>query len=320
PTAARRFPHQLTLVARCLTEAACIRTGRHVAGGTAAVVLFSASEALHGAAALLGGVHTRFVHELVTTEDAVLRLAGRLARRGERRARVLAPTDAVRDDLAARFPRLPLQVRPFAVADERDRLTDAERHQARRAFGIPAIEAAVCLVGGWWPYKDTGVIDAALARLDAPLHLLIAGTPLDHTVLHQWGALPQLRLHTVPGSASEAQIRAIYAACDATLVARRPGVGKESGLVIDAVRLGVPLIVSDHDPHLTKTLAGQDWVRLFPPGDGAALADLLRDLAWTPLPRPAPHTAAELGVPTAAEQIAFLTELKEPQPCPPCPR
>lgn len=86
--------------------------------------------------------------------------------------------------------------------------------------------------------------------------------------------------------------------------------------MVDAVRLGVPLIVSDHDPHLTKALAGQDWVRLFPPGDGAALADLLRDLAWAPLPRP----TAALNMPTAAEQTAFLTELKEPQPCQPCPR
>ncbi|MGW0844243.1 hypothetical protein ACWD26_29715 [Streptomyces sp. NPDC002787] len=320
PTAVRRFPHQVTLVSRCLAEAACIRAGRRIAGHRAAVVVLSASEALHGAAGLLGGPHTRFVHELVTTEDTVLRLAGRMARRGERRVRVLAPTDAVRDELTAAFPRLPVAVRPFAVADPGDRLTDAERVRARDTFGIPAAEAAVCLVGGWWPYKDTDVVDTALTRLDVPVHLLVAGTPLEHEVLHRWGALPYVRLHTLPGPASETQIRAVYAACDAALVARRTGVGKESGLVIDAVRLGVPLIVSDHDPHLTKALAGQDWARLFPPGDGAALADLLRDLAWSPLPRPAPYTAPALGVPTSAEQTAFLTELKELQPCPPCPR
>ncbi|MDL2075789.1 hypothetical protein QNN03_04990 [Streptomyces sp. GXMU-J15] len=165
--------------------------------------------------------------------------------------RVLTPTAAVHDELTTAFPCLPVEVRPFAVADEGDRLADAERSRAREEFGIPAAEAAVCLVGGWWPYKDTNVIGAALARLDAPVHLLVAGSPLDHMVLHQWGALPHVRLHTAPGPASEDQIRTVYAACDATLVARRPGVGKESGLVIDAVRLGVPLIVSDHDPQLT---------------------------------------------------------------------
>ncbi|MEU2354588.1 hypothetical protein ABZ599_16735 [Streptomyces misionensis] len=146
-----------------------------------------------------------------------------MAPHGERRVRVLVPTDAVRDELTSAFPRLPVEVGPFAVADPGDRLTYAER--------------------------------------------------------------------------------------------ARPGTS-----VIDAVRLGVPLIVSDHDPHVAKTLAGREWVRLFPAGDGAALAGLLRDLAWSPLPRPALTTAAALGVPTAAEQTAFLTELKEPQPCPPCPR
>ncbi|MGW1617058.1 hypothetical protein ACWCQZ_48455 [Streptomyces sp. NPDC002285] len=312
PGAVRRLPHQVTLLARCLAEAACVRTGRRITGGTGAVVVLSASEALHGAAGLLGGDHLRFVHELVTTEDAALRLIGTLTRRGERRVRVFAPTDAVREDLTARFPRLPLQVRPFAVADPGDRLTDTDRRRAREAFGIPPHEAAVCLVGGWWPYKDPDVVDAALARLDVPVHVLVVGGPAAHGLLKRWAALPYVRLHTRPGPVPEAVVRQAYAAADAALVARRPAVAKESGLVVDAVRLGVPLIVSDHDPALTKALAGQDWVRAFPAGDSAALADVLRDLAWTPLPRPAAGAAADLGVPTAADQTTFLTDLKEP--------
>ncbi|WP_432197678.1 hypothetical protein [Streptomyces sp. bgisy027] len=311
PLALRRLPHQVTLLSRCLVEAACVRTGRRLTGGTGTVVVLSASEALHGAVGLLGGPHLRFVHELVTTEDTALRTLGRLTRRGERRTRALAPTGAVREDLAARFPHLPLQVRPFAVADPADRLTDADRRRARESFGIPPHEAAVCLVGGWWPYKDTGVVDAALARLDVPLHVLVTGAPLDDDRLRAWEAMPHVRLHTRPGPVPEAVVREVYAASDAALVARRPGVAKESGLVVDAVCLGLPLIVSDHDPALTRALAGHDWVRLFPTGDGAALADVLRDLAWFPLPRPAESAAADLGVPTAAGQAAFLTELKE---------
>lgn len=100
PVAVRRLPHQVTLLARCLAEAACVRTGRRFTGGMGTVVVLSASEALHGAAGLLGGHHVRFVHELVTTEDAALRLLGHLTRRGERRVRVLAPTDAVREGLS----------------------------------------------------------------------------------------------------------------------------------------------------------------------------------------------------------------------------
>ncbi|MFI6658068.1 hypothetical protein ACIBL8_21395 [Streptomyces sp. NPDC050523] len=307
PSALRRLPHQVTLVARCLTECACVRTGRRLAGGTATVVVLTASEALHGAAGVLGGPHIRFVHEVVTTEDAVLRRLGRLARRGQRRVLVLAPTDAVRGELVARFPHLPVRARPFAVADPDDRLIDSERRTARAVWKIPATEAAVCLVGGWWPYKDHEVLEAALARLEAPLHLLVAGAPLDPDRLQRWAGLPEVCLHLLPGPVAEDTVRAVYAAADATVVARRPGVGKESGLVVDAVRLGVPLIISEHDPALTKSLAGQAWVRTFPPGDSAGLAGLLRDLSWSPLPRPTAAAAAELGVPSAAEQIAFLT-------------
>lgn len=317
PTTLRRVPHQITLLARCLTEAACVRTAHHLAGGRATVVVLSASEALHGLVGLLGGPHTRFVHELVTTEDAPLRALGTLARPGERRVRVLAPTGAVRDELRARFPHLPVQVRPFAVADPADRLTDAERQQARDAFGIPADETAVCLVGGWWPYKDLDVTDTALAQLDFTLHLLVIGAPLDQQMLDRWEALPRLRLHTVPGPATEAQLRTVYAAADAALVARRPGVAKESGLVTDTVRFGVPLITSDHDPALTTRLARQDWARQFPAGDAAALSTVLGDLAQTPPPRPPSQAAALLAVPTAADQTAFLThtEPKESRRC-----
>ncbi|MFE2320423.1 hypothetical protein ACFXC8_46615 [Streptomyces sp. NPDC059441] len=315
PAVVRRVPHQVTLLARCLVEAACVRTAHRLAGG-AAVVVLSASEALHAAAGLLGGSHIRFVHEVVTAEGAVVRLLGRLAAGGGRRVVVLAPTDAVRDEVTGRFPGLRVRVRPFAVADPGERLSDAELRQARDAFGIPATEAALCLVGGWCPYKDIAVVDNALAWLDRPLNLLVAGAPLDQDVLDRWAALPAVRLHVVPGPASQEQVRAVYAA-DAALVARRPGVGKESGLVVDAVRLGVPLLLSDHDPALTVRLTGQDWVQIFPAGDGARLAALLCDLAWAPPPRPAPGTAAVLGVPTAAGQAGFLTrivtESKDPQ-------
>lgn len=102
----------------------------------------------------------------------------------------------------------------------------------------------MCLVGGWWPYKDTDVVDAALARLDVPVHVLAVGGPATHTLLKTWAALPHVRLHTRPGPVPETVVSQAYAAADAALVARRSGVAKESGLVVDAVRLGVPLIVS----------------------------------------------------------------------------
>ncbi|MDK0520539.1 glycosyltransferase [Streptomyces sp. ML-6] len=308
PQGVRRFPHQVTLLTRCLTEAACLRTARRLAPQAAAVVILSASEALHGAATLLGGVpHLRFVHEVVTTEDRPVRWLGRLARRGEKRVIALCPTADVRDQVAAAFPRLRGEVRPFAVDDGR-RLTDAERSGARAAFTIPADARAVCLVGGWWPYKDIATIDAALARLTTQLHVLVCGTPLDDTLLDRWHRLPHVRLHTVPGPVADEVLRLVYAAADAALVARKPGVGKESGLVMDAARLGVPLVVSAHDHELSARLTGKLWVRLFPAGDPDALAKTLDKLTAEAPARPGPTAPTALDMHPAAEQAAFLTD------------
>ncbi|MFE0103310.1 hypothetical protein [Streptomyces sp. NPDC059009] len=307
PRPLRRLPHQVTLIARCLAEAAALRTARRLEPAAEAVVILTASEALHGAAALLGGQpHLRFVHEAVTAEDAAVRLLGRLARRGEERVIALYPTQAVGEQFATAFPNLPAVVRAFAVDDGR-RLTDAERDGGRAAFGIPAAEAVVCLVGGWWPYKDIATIDAALSRLKEPLHLVVAGAPLDDSVLERWRSLPDLQLHTVPGPVAESVLRLVYGASDAALVARHPGVGKESGLVMDAVRLGVPLVVSDHDSELTARLHGLPWALTFPAGEPDGLADALHTVVRQPPEHPAPEAPGLLGVPSAADQADFLT-------------
>lgn len=308
PRPARRLPHQITLLARCLTEAACLRTAHRRAPQAPAVVILSASEALHGLTARLGGIpHIRFVHELVTTEDPPVRWLGRLARSGEKQVVALYPTTAVRDQVTAAFPRLPGQVRAFAVDDGR-RLTEAEREGARTAFSIPDDATAVCMVGGWWPYKDIATIDVALTRLTTPLHLLVCGTPLDDAVLARWHQLPQVRLHTVPGPVADQVLRLVYGAADASLVTRHPGVGKESGLVMDTARLGVPLLVSDHDPALTDRLRGQPWARSFPAGDADALAEALSRLPTDAPARPGPSAPAVLGLYPAAAQAAFFTD------------
>ncbi|OLZ67860.1 hypothetical protein AV521_23600 [Streptomyces sp. IMTB 2501] len=307
PRVLRRLPHQVTLVARCLTEASALRSARRLQPAADAVVILTASEALHGAAALLGGQpHLRFIHELVTTEDTVVRWLGRLARHREQEVIALAPTRAVGDQLAASFPHLPALVAAFAVDDGR-RLTDAERDGGRAAFDIPAPDAVVCLVGGWWPYKDIDTIDAALARLKEPLHLVVTGHPLDEQVLQRWRNLPFLRLHIVPGPVTDNVLRLIYGAADAVLVARRPGVAKESGLVMDAARLGVPLIFSDHDPALTARLRGQPWALPFPTGDPDALVGTLHDVIRQPPEPPGTDAPALLGMRSAAEQADLLT-------------
>ncbi|MGR8011778.1 hypothetical protein [Streptomyces hypolithicus] len=75
-----------------------------------------------------------------------------------------------------------------------------------------------------------------------------------------------------------------------------------------AVRHGVPLIVSDHDPDLTARLDGQDWARIFPAEDSAGLAAALDRLTANPPGRPGNGAAEAVGLPTADGQAAFLTD------------
>jgi glycosyltransferase involved in cell wall biosynthesis len=102
-------------------------------------------------------------------------------------------------------------------------------------------------------------------------------------------------------------LRLVYAASDAALVARHPGVGKESGLVMDAARFGVPLIVSDHDAELTARLRGQHWALTFTAGDPASLAAALHTVVCQPPERPGPRAPGLLGMWTAEQQADFLT-------------
>ena len=308
PGSLRRVPYQIELIRRCLTEAACLRTVRHDGEPGAAVVILTASEGLHTLAAILGGLaHLRFVHEVTTTEDLPLRLVARLARGARAHVALLCPTVAVQQQVRARFPELVTRVRTYAV-DDGNRLTDVEIDGARTVFGIPPDATVVCLVGGWWPHKDITTIGAALTRLVKPLHLLVTGHPIDHTILDRWRNLPRVQVHIEPGPVPEQILRLVYAAADASLIARHAGVGKESGLVLGAARLGVPLLVSDHDPDLTHQLIGHRWVRVFRGGSTVSLATALDQLTEHRLPRPPRSAPKALGMATAGEQAGFLVD------------
>jgi hypothetical protein len=308
PRAVRRLPHQVTLLARCLAEVSALRTARIRAPNADAVVILTASEALHSLAALLGGQpHLRFVHEVNTTEDLPLRLVGRLARRAGARTIALYPTTAVAAEAADRFPRLAGQVRTYAIDDGTERINPTERASGRTAFAIPDDELAVCLVGGWWPHKDLVSLDVALGKLRHPLHLLVAGHPLDEPTLDRWRQLPYVRLHLTRGPVGEQFLRLVYAAADAALVVRRPGIAKESGLAMDSARYGIPLLISDHDPALTAVLQDQPWARTFTAAAPTSLAEALRATTAMPLPQPGPDASRLLGMWPATEQADFLT-------------
>ena len=249
------------------------------------------------------------MHEVYTTEDRPVRWAGRLAAPWSHRVAALAPTDTVHAELSARFPAIRVLCRPFALADAEQRLREDERDPARAALGLEPTDTVVCLVGGWWPHKDIATVASALRLLDVPVRVLVAGYPTEPVLLQDIAAIPGVQVHAQVGDLPRERIRQVYAAADATIVARRPGVGKESGLIADAAVLGVALIVSDHDPATTTLLTGRPWARMFPAGDPAALAAAIRELPHRPLPRPGTDQAAALGLRAAATALDDYLDL-----------
>ena len=154
PRPIRRFPHQLMLGSRCLTEAAGLRAGARACSGARPVaVVLTAAEGLHALAAALSGVgHLRFVHEVDTTEDGPLRLLGAAVRRRSPAVVALCPTPSVQDEVKARFPYLDTRIASFALADPDAYIGDAERAAARARIGVRDDERVLCLVGGWWAH------------------------------------------------------------------------------------------------------------------------------------------------------------------------
>ncbi|WP_028648764.1 hypothetical protein [Nocardiopsis sp. CNT312] len=303
----RRSPHQITLIARCLTEAASLCTARHtLSREPESVVILTASEALHAMARLLSQTsHVRVVHEVNTTEDRPLRAVGRLA--PTRRVAAVCPTAAVGNQIRALFPNLVTTVHPFALAETDERITADERPQARRDLGLPDNTPVLCVVGGWWPHKDMATLASALEHLTRPLHVLVAGEPTQPGLLRRIAAAPQVTLRHLTGPLAPADIRRVYAAADFTTVLRHPGVDKESGLVADCARLGVPLLVSDHDPDLTRRVS--TWATVLPARNPSALAATIDHAATHPLPPP-PHTATkDLALHTPHQALALFKEL-----------
>ncbi|MEV6821453.1 glycosyltransferase family 1 protein [Nocardiopsis dassonvillei] len=312
----RRLPYQITLVTRCLTEAASLHTARHLLGrAPETAVILTASEALHGLARALSRTpHLRVVHEVNTTEDRIVRALGRLA--PPRRVLALCPTRSVEDEVRERFPALRTAVHPFALANPDERISPSERTRARQALDLPEREAVLCLVGGWWPHKDMATVTTALEHLTQPLHVLVAGSPTDPDLLDRMARAPGVDLRALHGPLNPADIRQVYAASSFTAVIRCPGVGKESGLVADCARFGVPLLLSDHDPDLTGRV--RTWATVVPLQDPVALAHAIDEAATHPPLTPPPTAAEDLGLRTPARMLALLQSLatEEEQSCP----
>lgn len=302
-------PYQLLHFSRAFAEAAAVRIAARAGGGHSTTVILSASETLAGLAATLAGEpHVRIVHDVYCWEGSLLRRIESLLGHRRRDLVFICPTEGVACLLLRRYPDVRLEVRPFATGDSELYLGIDEYAAARAQLGIERGATVGAVVGGWWKEKDVETIAAALHRCSRPLTLVVAGAPLDERILaHMRGS--SATVVVLRGELRPETVRAVYAASNVVVVSRRPGIVKESGLVMDCARYGVPLVVSDHDPALSERLSSEPWARLFPAGDSVALAAALDELSERPLPRPDRDAWRRLGLERARDTVEYLCSL-----------
>lgn len=277
--------------------------------GEALVVILTANSGASGATCVLSPVpHVRVVHTIEASRPPLLALRRSALRR---RAIVVCPTERVAAAFSALYPGSRVEIAPVTAAEPGDYLSDAERTAAREAMRIAADTFTVAMIGGWWPWKDNDTILAALAQIQRPVVLLCGGTPIDRDALRAVAMQAHVDVRFVGERLSDLEVRHIYAASSVTVVSRRRGVGTESGLVMDAVRFGVPLICSDHDPDLLRSLTGRKWVRTFTTGDAAGLAAVLEAAAIQAPGRPDRAAARGMGLRDGAGLLNLYDSLAD---------
>jgi hypothetical protein len=299
----------LWLMHRCFAEAAALKAANNaVRGKMQTKVILSASESFAALTARIGGSHIRFVHELDSPCGVIHRALDRIFI-APQRVTILCPTEAIKCRLQSRNPHLRYVVQNYAARNDDMYIREEERAAARLVLSISPHESVGCLVGGWWPTKDIETVRLALATMLRHFTLIIGGAPLDTATLASIRDTINGKLIEVDHELRLDELRLVYAASDFTIVSRRPGVYKESGLTMDAARYGVSLMISNHDPALSRKLRDLEWVRIFATGDWKGLGALLDSVIDQPLPRPTREAAKDLGMLTAEMVVQRLLSI-----------
>lgn len=294
-----RFIQDLRLLGTAFHEAFLLRATTTRASAQAVDLRFLMS----GGGAFLGLVqklvrvpHVRVIHDPEIPTTGFGRCINNFWRNEHWQVLALCPTAAVESELCDGGFSGTTHVGPFAMRSSGQYISEEERHAARKYFGIPINGTALCLVGGWWAEKDIGTVAHALQLITSRLHIIIAGHPLHEPLLQEMMKASSCRFTVLRRGLGSQELRRVYAAADASIVSRWRGVNKESGLVMDAVRFGVPLVLSDHDDSLCEQVRHVAWVLVYGAQDAGGLAKALDNVARNPLSRPPESAAKDLGL------------------------
>lgn len=241
-----------------------------------------------------------------SSEELVLgpglpRLAALVMRSQARAARaLLVPSEALRAALVREgLPAEKLRVVPNGVdLDAHDRAR-AHRDAVRRDLGLGA-RVAVAFVGSFQPWHQAELLPQALALTGRDdLALVLAGDgPGRAACIERAQAAPSLQVVDL-GSVPPAQVPQILGACDAGALPGTNDYGQPMKL-LEYAAARLPCVAPDLPPVREMLSEGRTGL-LFPPGNAAALAACLAQLAGDPALRQRLGQAAfdELAAPAS---------------------
>jgi glycosyltransferase involved in cell wall biosynthesis len=151
------------------------------------------------------------------------------------RARIATPNDADRDEWADTAPFLDPVTLPIAGTWARERVPDA-----RSRLGFATEDRIALVFGTAHPDKDVDVVARVFAELP-DWQVVVAGT-VAASYRGRAGARDAI---VVGGYVDDATRDLVYSAADLVVLSFRPDFGRDSGVLMDAVSFGVPVVASD---------------------------------------------------------------------------
>ena len=199
------------------------------------------------------------------------RISSAFARRAEARRRradgcacIVAPTEEWANAWAARAPFLRTSTTPIAGAR-----TCAPIPDARARLGLTSDDRLALVFGSTHAMKDYDVVWRAFAALSA-WRLLIVGRIADAYATALPLPSPKREPVVIGGDVENATRDLVHAAADLIVLSFRPDHSRESGVIMDAIAWGVPVVCSARSVAADIVTAYGLGV-LFEPGDAASL-------------------------------------------------
>jgi glycosyltransferase involved in cell wall biosynthesis len=168
------------------------------------------------------------------------------------------------------FPGRPNRVAPLPVFDEYP--AALSQPEARTQLGLPHDVPLLLCFGFVRRYKGIFHLFEALAQIERPVHLVVAGEFWEpeqeyRAQIERLGLADQVTLHNryIPNE----DVGLYFAAADALVLPYLSG--SQSGVAMVAVHYGLPVIASDVGGLAETIVDGQNGL-IVPPADNAALA------------------------------------------------